>query len=389
MSVRSVSPSVRRDRLRIGDVLDEALYGRPPGARQPMLLLAAGHRITSVAQLRRLQEAGFSVELPESISSTQAPESGPLASPVLSTVASLRTAIQERAEAAARVRQVIADATRDLLGRVRAAPGASLSPNIEALEAAGSALVSEVTTDANTIAALTHLRRCDDYTVEHSVDVAILMVAIAQVLGYREPDLSVVAVAGLSHDVGKQRVPVSILNKAGRLTAEEFVELRRHPQHGYEILTECAHLHESIPLVALQHHERLDGSGYPSMLCHEQIHAYSRIAAVADSFDAMTADRVYRRGCTARQAVLELYGLAGRGLDASAVQALIKLVGVYPVGTRVTLDTGERGTVIAANLEDTTRPVVLIDQDGMGRNVGTPYAVSLAAGRHRVAAAGS
>lgn len=388
MSLKTDPQTMRnRDRLRIGDVLDEALYGQPHGAREPMLLLAAGHRIESMAQLRRLQEAGFLVDLPitEGPSPPEAPEDRTSAPSSSSASPSLRAAIQERAAAAVRVREVISGATRELMGRVRT----GADPNIEALEAAGSALVNEVSADAGTIAALTHLRRCDDYTVEHSVDVAILMVAIANVLGMREPELTEVAVAGLAHDVGKQRVPIAILNKAGRPTHEEFAELRKHPQYGYEILTECAQLDDAVALVALQHHERLDGTGYPAGLRHEAIHPYSRIAAVADSFDAMTADRIYRKGCSARQAVLELYGMADKTLDVQAVQALIKLVGVYPVGTRVTLDTGERGTVIAANPDDTTRPVVLIDQDRLGQNVASPYAVSLAGGSHRVVAAGS
>jgi putative nucleotidyltransferase with HDIG domain len=381
-----------RDRLRIGDVLDEPLYGQPPGAREPVLLLAAGHRIASVGQLRRLQAAGFPVDLPRvDLPRVEGPfppdlqEARRSATSSTSATPSLRAAIRERTEAALRVREVISGAARELLGRVRS----GAAPNIEALEAAGSALVSEVSTDAGTIAALTHLRRCDDYTVEHSVDVAILMVAIAQVLGLREAELTEVAVAGLSHDVGKQRVPIAILNKVGSLTHEEFVELRKHPQYGYEILTECGQLNDAVALVALQHHERLNGSGYPAGLSHEQIHPYSRIAAVADSFDAMTADRIYRKGCSARQAVLELYSMADKALDQQAVHALIKLVGVFPVGTRVILDSGERGTVIAANPDDTTRPVVLIDQDRLGRNVATPYAVPLSAGRHQVVAAGT
>jgi HD-GYP domain-containing protein (c-di-GMP phosphodiesterase class II) len=387
MSLRSVTkPLKREDRLRIGDVLDEALYGQPPGARQPTLLLAAGHRIESVVQLRRLQEAGFPVDMPraEAPLAPEPAESDTSSTSRTGSPPSVRAAIQERSEAAMRVRQVITGAAREMMERIRE----GVAPDIDALESVGCALVSEVRVDAGTLAALTHLRRCDDYTVEHSVDVAILMVAVAQVLGLPEPELNAVAVAGLSHDVGKQRVPPAILHKPGRPTAEEFVELRRHPEYGFEILARCSHLHEAVGVVALQHHERLDGSGYPSSLQLEQIHPYSRIAAVADSFDAMTSDRIYRKGCTARQAVLELFSMADKGLDARAVQALIKLVGVYPVGTRVTLDTGERGTVIAANPEDTTRPVVLIDQDQDGRNVATPYALSLASGPHRVVAAG-
>jgi HD-GYP domain-containing protein (c-di-GMP phosphodiesterase class II) len=189
--------------------------------------------------------------------------------------------------------------------------------------------------------------------------------------------------------VGKQRVPRAILEKPGRPTSEEFAEIRRHPEYGQEILAACPGLPESVPLVALQHHERTDGSGYPQGLTTPQIHPHSLITAVADSFDAMTTNRPYHKGCAPRQAVLELYGLADRRLDGRAVQALIRLVGVYPVGTRIVLNTGERGVVLAANPHDATRPVVLIDEDSGGRRVPCPYVVDLQTAPCRIVAAGS
>jgi HD-GYP domain-containing protein (c-di-GMP phosphodiesterase class II) len=182
-------------------------------------------------------------------------------------------------------------------------------------------------------------------------------------------------------------VPGGILAKPGLLTREEFAEIRMHPQHGFEILADCAGCPEAVRLVALQHHERLDGSGYPNRLTGEQLHPYSRIAAVADTFDAMTADRVYRRGCTPRKALLELYGDHPRKLDPQAVEALIRLVGVYPVGTRVRLNSGEQGLVIAPNPHDTTRPVVRIDRDGLGRAIPVPFTLSLEGESRQVAAA--
>jgi putative nucleotidyltransferase with HDIG domain len=266
------------------------------------------------------------------------------------------------------------------MGRVRA----GAAPDVEVLQGASSMLVSNVTADPQAYATLTCLRQCDEYTIEHSADVAILMVAIAHLLGIAPEERPVLALAGLMHDVGKQKIPLEILLKPGTLTPSEFAEVRRHPQYGYEILSHCDDCPEEVRIVALQHHERLDGSGYPSGLSRPDIHPYSSLAAVADTFDAITADRVYRSGRSPRSAVLELYGSRKRRLDTEAVQALIKLVGVYPVGTRVLLDSGERGVVIAPNPDDTTRPVVLVDQDSQDRLLAVPMAIELKAGTHRI-----
>jgi HD-GYP domain-containing protein (c-di-GMP phosphodiesterase class II) len=338
--------------LRIGDILTEPLYRRRIGNGPPMLLLAAGHRIESELQLRQLRDEGYAVSLPGEPSlsgrSTSAQvAAGTAAAPAQSSRAArlaleeLPSEFAERMDAAARVRHVVTAATRELIGRVRA--GAPL--DVDVLRQASSSLLAEVTGDASAITTLTYLHACDDYTVEHSADVAILMAAMACVLAVHASELPVLSLAGLMHDVGKQRVPGGILAKPGLLTREEFAEIRMHPQHGFEILADCAGCPEAVRLVALQHHERLDGSGYPNRLTGEQLHPYSRIAAVADTFDAMTADRVYRRGCTPRKALLELYGDHPRKLDPQAVEALIRLVGVYPVGTRVRLNSGEQGLV--------------------------------------------
>jgi HD-GYP domain-containing protein (c-di-GMP phosphodiesterase class II) len=286
-------------------------------------------------------------------------------------------------EAATRVRRVVTEAVQELIGRVRA--GAALQ--IEALHEASSSLLSEVGGDASAVVTLTYLHHCDDYTVEHSADVAILMVAIARILAVPASELPVLALAGLMHDVGKQLLPNELLQKPGTLTCEEFAEIRKHPQHGFDLLAGCDGCPDAVRAVALQHHERLDGSGYPARLTREQLHPYSRIAAVADTFDAMTADRVYRRGCPPRTAILELYRDRQQRLDPEAVEALIHLVGVYPVGTRVRLSTGERGVVVAPNPHDTTRPVVWIDRDRHARVLAVPFTLSLDGEARQVAGA--
>ena len=377
-----------RDVLRIGDILKQSVYRRPRGAGLPVLLLAAGHRIESELQLRQLRDEGYAVALPGEPSSEVAPTAATSGRAGRGRAAGLQPAdlppqVAERMAVASRVRSIVTGAIQELIGRLRA--GAALE--IQVLQRASSALLSEVSGGESAIVTLTYLHACDDYTVEHSADVAILMAAMACLLEVPSSELPILSLAGLMHDVGKQRVPAQILSKPGVLTSEELAEIRKHPEHGFEILDGCAGCPEAVRLVALQHHERLDGSGYPSRLFREQLHPFSRIAAVADTFDAMTADRPYRRGCSPRRALLQLYRDCPRKLDSAAVEALIRLVGVYPVGTRVRLNTGEQGRVVAPNPQDTTRPVVRIDRDRHGRVLTAPYTLTLQGETRRVVGA--
>jgi putative nucleotidyltransferase with HDIG domain len=345
--------------LRIGDRLDTPVYWQPAGSRGPLLLMAAGQRIESEQQLRRLREAGYSVELPaessESVATVLIPEP---VRPIEIDGFSFRRRLTEAQE----LRQSVFRAAATLIERL----SAGIAPDLEVLKGAGLQLARAVSADPHAMATLTHLRQCDDYTVEHSVDVSILMTALAHVLGYSDSDLPTVALAGLMHDVGKQGVPGKILTKPGPLTREELTMVRRHPEHGERILTATGEAPDAVRAVVLQHHERLDGSGYPFGSGRRQMHPFSLIAAVADTFDALTADRVYRRALSPRQALIELYEEQQR-FDDRVMAALIRLVGVYPVGTRVCLTTGETGEVIAPNPLDATRPTVRLQEDAFGQ----------------------
>jgi HD-GYP domain-containing protein (c-di-GMP phosphodiesterase class II) len=134
---------------------------------------------------------------------------------------------------------------------------------------------------------------------------------------------------------------------------------------------------EPVRLVALEHHERLNGTGYPNNRQGSQVHPYSRIAAVADIFDAMTADRVYKPGMSPRQALGKIFADQGTLIDPAVVGMLIKLIGVYPVGVRVFLNSGESGVVLETNLDDGTRPIVRVDRDRMGQPMRNPDCVDL------------
>jgi len=345
--------------LRIGDRLDAPVYWRPAGSRGPVLLMAAGQRIDSEQQLRRLREAGYSVELP---SEPEASAATVLVPEPVRPVEIGGLSFRRRLNEAQELRQSVFRAAATLIDRL----SAGITPDMDALKRAGLQLARAVSADPHAMATLTHLQQCDDYTVGHSVDVSILMTALAHVLGCPDSDLPTVALAGLMHDVGKQRVPDEILGKPGPLTREELAVVRRHPELGERILAATTGAPEAVLAVVLQHHERVDGSGYPFGCGRREMHPFSLIAAVADTFDALTADRVYRRGLSPRQALIELYEEQQR-FDDRVMAALIRLVGVYPVGTRVRLTTGETGVVIAPNPLDTTHPTVRLHRDPHGQ----------------------
>jgi putative nucleotidyltransferase with HDIG domain len=365
--------------LKIGDVLRKPVYGRPLGATNPVLLLAQGQTIETIQQLQRLREAGFAVSMPHEAERKRGDHDRASAEPPKKQ-AVIPPNFAQRLDTAQHVRSALGTAVRGLFGLV----STGLTPDLREVLSASTLLATEVAADPQAVAALTHLRQCDDYTVEHSADVGILMVAIGRTMGMPDEDLRMLAMGGLLHDVGKQRLSLETLRKQGPLSPEEWVEVKKHPQFGQEILSqsmpECP---ESVVQVCVQHHERLDGSGYPYGLTKKDLHPHSLIAAVTDVFDATTAHRPYRRARAAREALMIVYGGRGTHFDPDVVTALIKLVGVYPVGTRVRLDSGECGVVLAPNPEDSTRPVVEIDTDRHGRPI-TAFHLSLKGATSRI-----
>jgi putative nucleotidyltransferase with HDIG domain len=208
--------------------------------------------------------------------------------------------------------------------------------------------------------AVMQVRRIDEYTYYHCMNVAMLSMTIARWMNFDDAMVRRCTEAGLLHDVGKARIPVEIINKPGKLTDSEFEEMKRHSEYGYMIVTQDRRIDHNVAVAILTHHEKMDGSGYPLGLTGDKINQIARIVAVADIFDAMTANRVYKYKDTPFK-VFELMQHNSLGvLDPLVLNAFLSNMTHYYIGSKVRLSTGETAEVVFMNRLDFSRPVVMV-----------------------------
>ncbi len=210
------------------------------------------------------------------------------------------------------------------------------------------------------------LKVSDEYTYKHSVDVATLSMVIGKKLGMTARELHELGAAGLLHDLGKIRIPDSILNKPSRLTPEEFEIIKKHPLYGFEMIKDNPDIPIASAVAVLQHHEKLNGTGYPYGISQSDIFPYSRILGVADVYDALATSRPYKNAKTPRECVEILMSMYEE-LDVEIMNAFIDSMLLYPVDTVVELSNGEYARVIAQGAHFKLRPTVL------GLRSGTVY----------------
>ncbi len=209
---------------------------------------------------------------------------------------------------------------------------------------------------------LARLRSADDYTYLHSIAVSASMAALARQLGMDAEHIRRAGMAGLLLDIGKARVAPQVLNKRGALSEAEFAAVRAHAVEGYALLGEMGITDPDVLDVCLHHHEKYDGTGYPHGLKGDEIGRMARMAAVCDTFDALTAPRPYREslGVGPADAVRSMADWAQEQFDESVFQAFVKAVGVYPIGSIVRLACGRVGVVVDSNPDAILRPKVKV-----------------------------
>lgn len=218
----------------------------------------------------------------------------------------------------------------------------------------------------------------ENYVYSHSVNVSIYACQLAIENGLPLKNIEEIGLGAMLHDVGKIYIPLEVLNKPGKLTDEEFDLIKSHSELGFETLRKIHEIPFPVAHCALQHHERLDGYGYPRGLKGEEIHKYSKIISVADVFDAVTSNRVYRSPMLPHQGLELLYTGSGTQFESRQIELFKNCIAIYPQGLTVKLSDGRTGIVSKYNFTAAGRPIIRIIKDEENQQV-KPYEIDLAA----------
>jgi putative nucleotidyltransferase with HDIG domain len=238
-------------------------------------------------------------------------------------------------------------------------------------------LAQAVAQNRTALLSLTALRNYDTYTFTHMVNVSILTMGQGRGLGIDGPLLREFGMAGLMHDIGKIRTPSEILTKSARLTDEEVAIIRRHVLDGAEMLRRTSELPPLVPIVAFEHHLRSDGSGYPEGVARRSLNLCTQLCSIADVYDAMRTERVYQQSFPTDRILAVLRDAKGHKFDQHLVRRFVQLLGIYPPGSLVRLDTGVVAVVLRAYPVDPYRPRVRVIIDENGRLLEDPWDLNL------------
>lgn len=268
---------------------------------------------------------------------------------------------------------------RDMMGDLRLGKQIEL----EQIEPVVERIVDSVFRNANSLLPLARLKMHDQYTFQHSVSVCALMTSFARTLEMPRDVIREIALGALLHDVGKAKVPDEILNKPAQLTDAEFEKMKNHVVQSKIILQATPGISTVALDVAAQHHERHDGTGYPNKLAGEQISVYGQMGAIVDVYDAITSNRVYRRGMPPTEALRKLLSWSKTHFEPRLVQAFIRSIGIYPSGSLVRLESGRLAVVMEQNADKLMQPVVKVIYHSKGHYL-TPEILDLRRGKDTI-----
>ena len=238
-------------------------------------------------------------------------------------------------------------------------------------------LAQAVVQNRSALMALTALKDYDNYTFTHMVNVSILTMAQARGLGIDGPLLREFGLAALMHDIGKVKTPPEILNKPDKLTDEEFGVMKRHVVDGAEILRGTAEIPPLAPVVAFEHHLRIDGTGYPHGVTRPNLNLATMLCGIADVYDAMRSQRKYQQAFPSERILAVLQRNDGKQFDQHLIRRFVQLLGIYPVGNLVKLNTGEIAIVLQVHAPDPYRPKVRVLFNADGGRLELPRDINL------------
>ena len=245
--------------------------------------------------------------------------------------------------------------TRKLLDDIINSRDIDIAPVIDVIDNS----IKMIYKNPDAMLCITSIREKDDYLLEHSVSVSVLMTVFAKYLDIDQKIVKQLAIGAFLHDIGKIKIPDEILQKPSKLTEAEFEVMKTHTVHSFNIIKDMNDVSEISLEVVAQHHEKLNGNGYPYQLTGEDISEYGKMISICDIFDALTADRVYKKGYTKVKAFSILRKLASQGdLELRLVDLFIKCIGIYPVGSLVELSSNKLAIVDRRNDEDPINPKV-------------------------------
>lgn len=255
---------------------------------------------------------------------------------------------------------ILADGIREVIGDLEAGQHLDLAKLTDGVES----MIESITRNPSAFTWLKQMKRWDSYSYHHALGCAILAANFGRHLGLEKKDLNVLAMGGMLCDVGKVRLPSELLAKASTLTADELSLVRRHVDHGIELVENSPGISPKVVEIVASHHERHNGSGYPHHLHGSEIPIFGRIVGLVDSYEAMTSLRPYAKIRSPHMAVTELYESRGMLFQAELVEQFIQTCGIYPIGTLVELSSGEVGVITAVHSLKRLRPSVMLLLDG-------------------------
>jgi putative nucleotidyltransferase with HDIG domain len=250
--------------------------------------------------------------------------------------------------------------------------------SMQKVEKTAEDVVESILRNPDTLVSLSQIKGYDEYTYTHSVNVSVLVTSLAYSMGYNKEQLLHIGIGGLLHDIGKMKIPESILNKPGRLNEWEFKIIKKHPEHGLEILKDRKNISDISKAVVIQHHERYNGKGYPYGLRGENIYECGLIAAVADVYDALTSNRIYKAAIPPQKALAMIFKGADEEYSRRIVELFTRHLGIYPVGSFVKLVSGAMGVVTKVDRGNLLAPTVVILFNEAGQRLENPFECDLA-----------
>jgi len=276
----------------------------------------------------------------------------------------------------ATIRRLYSDAT-NVAGAVWDMAKTEGTPDPKAARALVDGLAQAVSANRTALIALTALKNYDNYTFTHMVNVSILTMSQARALGLDGSTLRELGLAALMHDIGKVRTPTEILSKPEKLTDSEFAVMRMHVVDGAEILRRTPEMPAIAPVIAFEHHLRLDGTGYPFGVSRSGLNLGTMLCSIADVYDAMRSQRAYQQAFPSERILEVMKRSDGQQFDQHLVRRFTQLLGIYPPGNLVRLDNGALGVVMAVHAPDPFKPRIKIIAAPNGEPIDNPFEINL------------